>query len=183
MINLDNTPMEPNIYQNKENIINLYNRSLNQIDQNDYLDSLDNSKNVDVKPKKVTLSAISHFKNAYDQKKEKISTNCRQKTRSYLYKIVHSLYMNILILLLAIYSLYHEDILFLTLPKSFDTPFHHITEAVFFFFLIELIILIISKNKFIGSFYFYLDIISIISLIPEVYLIWSALILLISGQS
>ena len=137
--------------------------------------------NENQKQMSMTLSNTSHF-GSKSKKKHKNSTSKCDKVKRFLMHAVHHFYTQILILILACYSLFHQDIQFLCLPKEVDSPFHHITEATFFFFLIEFFIFVFCKNKFIGSFYFYLDMISLISLIPEVYLIWVPLMTLIAGS-
>lgn len=142
---------------------------------------LEDEDNENKKQMTMTLSNTSHF-GSKRKKKHKNHTSKCDKVKRFLMHAVHHFYTQILILILACYSLFHQDIQFLCLPKEVDSPFHHITEATFFFFLIEFFIFVFCKNKFIGSFYFYLDMISLISLIPEVYLIWVPLMTLIAGS-
>jgi len=105
-------------------------------------------------------------------------------------KIVHLLHtvfehilMQIFIIILSIFSLFHEDVKILSLPKTVDYPFHHVNEFIFFFFLFEFLVFIFGQKNFIGSFYFYLDIVSLLSLIPEVHLIWDPILSLIEDDS
>ncbi len=139
-------------------------------------------ENQDNKKRRMTLSDVPHFHAVEKLKKPKKKHNKCEKFKELLMHSVENIFVQILILILACYSLFHQDIMFLCLPKVIDVPFEHTTEATFFFFLIEFIIFLIAKKKFVGSFYFYLDMISLISLLPEVHLIWSPLLTLIAGQ-
>jgi hypothetical protein len=130
----------------------------------------------------VTLNThLSYFKNHNEKKKNKLRNKWDQ-FRHNLLMSVENVYFHIIVLILALYSLFHEDFTILFAPNSVDKVLHHVTEAVFFFFILEFLIVMIAKKKFIGSFYFYLDIISLISLIPEVEFIWDAIIAGISDN-
>ena len=94
---------------------------------------------------------------------------------------MESVIFHVLVLTLSIFSLFNSDIMTLALPKSVDKTFHILNEFVFLFFLSEMILFCIFKNKFFGSFYFYLDIIALISLIPEVEFIWVPLSHVLTG--
>ena len=136
----------------------------------------------DTKKRRMTLSDVPHFNAVEKIKKPKKKPNKCEKFKELLMHSIENIYIQILILILACYSLFHQDIMFLCLPKVIDVPFEHATEGTFFFFLVEFIIFLIAKKKFVGSFYFYLDMISLISLLPEVHLIWTPLLTLIAGQ-
>jgi len=79
--------------------------------------------------------------------------------------------------------LIQEDLKNLVLPLTVDEPFRRVNEFIFFLFLIEFFVNSLLKKNFFGSFYFYLDIISIISMIPDVYLIWNPIVNLIQNES
>ena len=70
------------------------------------------------------------------------------------------------------FTLFGHDTQLLTLPPSVDKTFHLISEIIFLFFVTELALLSLFQENFLGSFYFYLDLISILSMIPEVHFIW-----------
>jgi hypothetical protein len=126
--------------------------------------------------KTVSLSSVFNYK----KKKKKKKNKC-DLIRKFIYHLVDNIYLHIFVLFLSVYSLFMEDISNICLSKSVDPIFEHINEGVFFFFFTEFLLLIISKKNFIGSFYFYLDMISIISLLPNCNLIWKPLIEEISG--
>lgn len=97
---------------------------------------------------------------------------CYKKTRELVCKLVDSIYFNLLILIFSIFSLFNNDIRILCLPTSVDMVFVHLNEAVFFLFLLDLILCTLFKPGFFASFNFYLDLIALMSIIPDVSLIW-----------
>ncbi len=127
-----------------------------------------------------TMETISLSSVFNKNKKNKKKTRW-ERVRKCLHFSVDNLVFHIFVLFISIYSLFFEDIMILCLPTSVDHPFEYVTEAVFFFFFTEFMILTIAKKKFIGSFYFYLDIVSVTSLLPNVPLIWDPLMEQISG--
>lgn len=115
----------------------------------------------------------------------KKTTNCKQiffKLKHVVNLIMESAIFHIVVLVLSIFSLFNSDIMTTCLPTSVDSTFHHINEFIFIFFLLELILFSIFKQNFFGSFYFYLDIIAIISLLPEVSFIWDPLSVVLTGN-
>lgn len=95
---------------------------------------------------------------------------------------MESLIFHILVLSLSVFSLFNNDIMTLALPIGVDKAFHKINEFIFIFFFSELILFSIFKHNFLGSFYFYLDIIALISLLPEVDFIWIPLSYVLTGN-
>jgi len=70
----------------------------------------------------------------------------------------------------------------LALPIQVDKAFHKLNEFIFIFFFTELILFSIFKRNFFLSFYFYLDIIALISLLPEVDFIWIPISFVLTGN-
>lgn len=96
--------------------------------------------------------------------------------------IMESVIFHIIVLALSIFSLFNNDVMTTFLPTTFDSAFHHINEFIFIFFLLELILFSLFKDRFFGSFYFYLDIVALISLLPEVSFIWNPLSVVLTGN-
>lgn len=126
------------------------------------------------------------FENELMKKKEKNKKNCFQKcftkVEHQVHRVIESVLFHVLVLFLSIFSLFNNDIMTLTLPVSVDHTFHLLNEIVFVFFLSELIIFSIFKPNFLGSFFFYLDIIALISLIPEVSFLWIPITYALTGK-
>lgn len=151
----------------------------------------DQEKNLNLNLKDNPNSNLRRFTlNTHVLNKQKTIQGAHIKKDNLLKKILHVLHeafehiiMQIFIILLSIFSLFHEDIKILSLPKTVDYPFHHVNEFIFFFFLLEFCVFILAQKDFVGSFYFYLDIVSLVSLIPEVHLVWDPILFLIEDDS
>lgn len=78
--------------------------------------------------------------------------------------------------LLTIWALYIEDLRLLLMPMSVDDIFSGITLFAMLCFGMEICIGSYSKEDYIYSFFFWLDIISTLSMIPDVSWIWNVII-------
>ena len=78
--------------------------------------------------------------------------------------------------LITVYALYFDDIRILFFPKSADDIFYGITLFGMIAFLTEIIIASYAKEGYILSFFFWLDIISTVTMIPDCGWIWDPII-------
>ena len=78
--------------------------------------------------------------------------------------------------LITIYALYFDDIKILFFPKSADDVFNGITLIVMICFTLEILFASFAKPEYRFSFFFYLDIISTASMIPDCGWIWNAIV-------
>ena len=93
----------------------------------------------------------------------------------FAHKVVHTLEtipMQIVILLLSVFALLNDDIRLVLLPKKVDKTFEKLNEIVFCILFAEFLVFCILRKRFLFSFYFWLDILSLLSLLPEVHFIW-----------
>lgn len=70
--------------------------------------------------------------------------------------------------LVTLYALLGDDIRLLAFPKSLDDTFIQLTIASLFLFLIELTLASIGQPDYLGSFFFWLDLISTLSIITDI---------------
>jgi hypothetical protein len=77
---------------------------------------------------------------------------------------------------LAIYALFFDDIRILAFDKKYDDIFYGITAFAVIMFSIEIIISSYAKPDYPLHFFFYLDIISTLSMIPDCGWIWELII-------
>lgn len=77
---------------------------------------------------------------------------------------------------ITIYSLFFDDIRESAFSKDEDIIFWGITCACMIFFLLEIIFASISKEIYFLTFFFWLDLISTISMIPDTGFIWNPII-------
>lgn len=73
---------------------------------------------------------------------------------------------------ITIYALFGDDIKTLGFPKSADDVFSSLVVVCLFLFLCELVLSFLYKPNYKWSFYFWLDLIATLSLIPDIGWIW-----------
>jgi len=66
------------------------------------------------------------------------------------------------------YALFMDDIKILVLPKSFDIYLDVVTLFAMSLFLIELILGVIAVPKYFPHFYFWVDLLSLVSMLPDI---------------
>jgi hypothetical protein len=79
-------------------------------------------------------------------------------------------------MIVTIYSLFCDDIKLLFYEKDADYTFMILTSIALAFFLIELILGVIGKDGYLNSFYFWLDLISTLSLVTDIDPIWNLIV-------
>jgi general stress protein CsbA len=73
---------------------------------------------------------------------------------------------------ITIYALFFDDIRILLFPKEADNFFFAATLMGIILFTAEIVATSYSKDDYINSFFFWLDIISTVSMIPDCGWIW-----------
>ena len=86
-------------------------------------------------------------------------------------KVMESYYVITPILIMTLITLFVADFKILFTSHSTDHAFIMANNVFFFIFLIEFLIYILFEQNYNWSFYFYLDLLDIISLIPDTELI------------
>lgn len=140
----------------------------------------DTDKEQSSKLKHFTLN--SHVLNKKKKNLFERKTKC-EKISDFMLKLFENIYFHIFILLCSVFTLLQEDLKILALPLTVDQPFYRVNEFIFFLFVLEFFVISICKKNFRGSFYFYLDVISIVSMIPDVHLIWDPIVDLMENSS
>ncbi len=154
----------------------------NKIKINKMLNNSNPEKGKQENEHRYTLANIRHF-NMKKKKSKKSFVNLCSQIRYNIHKLVDNIYSQIIVLLIAIYSLFYMEILLLSLPDKYDKPMHFAIEVFFFVLFGEFLICLTTKNKYIFSFDFYVDLLSLIGLMPEVTLIWDPIMNLIAGDT
>jgi hypothetical protein len=78
--------------------------------------------------------------------------------------------------LLTFYALFFDDIRILSFHRDYDDIFYGITAAGIIIFFIEVILCSYAKPDYPFHFFFYLDIISTLSMVPDCGWIWELVI-------
>ena len=74
---------------------------------------------------------------------------------------------------LTVYALFFDDIRIIAFPKQSDDIFYGITLIGIILFTIEVFLGAYAQPSYVGTFFFYLDIISTITMIPDCGWIWN----------
>jgi hypothetical protein len=78
--------------------------------------------------------------------------------------------------IVTVYALYFDDIRILVFPKKADDFFYGITLLGMILFTAEIVIASYAKDGYQGSFFFWLDIVSTVTMIPDCGWIWEPII-------
>lgn len=78
--------------------------------------------------------------------------------------------------LLTIYALFGEDVRLCACPKSVDDIFFSLTAISLLFFMVEIVLMSIAREGYFMGFFFWLDLISTISLITDIGWIWDEIV-------
>tara|TARA_B110000285_G_C15122707_1_gene618179 strand:+ start:876 stop:1142 length:267 start_codon:yes stop_codon:yes gene_type:complete len=79
-------------------------------------------------------------------------------------------------MIVTLYSLFCDDIKLLFFDISSDNTFMILTSIAMAFFTIELILASIGTCDYLGSFYFWLDLVATLSLITDIEPLWNLII-------
>jgi hypothetical protein len=74
--------------------------------------------------------------------------------------------------LLTVYALFGDDVRLSATSKSADDVFFTLTSIALLFFTIEIVLNSISREDYFLGFFFWLDLISTVSLITDIGWIW-----------
>ena len=81
--------------------------------------------------------------------------------------------ISLLMTCITVYSLFFDDIRALAFPKKSDPVFYGFSTFSMVAFLIEIFLAAIVKDDYFLTFFFWLDVISTISMIPDIGWIWN----------
>ena len=84
-----------------------------------------------------------------------------------LKKILENTYFDILINIFTFYALFADDLRILLLPKSVDNFFNGLTLFCMILFIVEIIFSILTKKDYLFTFFFWLDLLSTLTLILD----------------
>ena len=109
-------------------------------------------------------------KSARQQRLEKLAN------KRFWANIIDNTYVVIFMTLITVYALYFDDIRMIFLPKNLDDIFYGITLVGMICFTLEILIAGYAKDDYLYSFFFWLDIVSTVSMIPDCGWIWDPMI-------
>jgi hypothetical protein len=74
--------------------------------------------------------------------------------------------------LITLYSLFFDDIRIIALPKSADNVFFGLTLFSFIAYFFEIILASVAIDGYCNSFFFWLDVVSTITMLPDCGWVW-----------
>ena len=83
-------------------------------------------------------------------------------------RLIENNYFQLIVTIFTIYALFADDIRLLVLPKSADDILDALTLLCLLLFGAELIISVYVKEGYKGSFFFWLDVLSTLSLVLDI---------------
>lgn len=116
----------------------------------------------------------SNIKSTADMNAAKRKAGLKMKRK--LEKIIDHYIVVILMTIVTVYALYFDDIRILAFPKSADDIFYGITLLGMILFIVEIMIASYAKDGYKNSFFFWLDIVSTVTMIPDCGWIWDPII-------
>ena len=110
-----------------------------------------------------------HPDDQLQQKKQK------PKWKIWIIKLLDHPFTALFMTIIAVYSLFFDDIRSLALDPKWDELCFGITTACMFLFSLEIVLASIAKDDYFLGFFFWLDVISTLSMIPDIGWIWNAI--------
>jgi len=139
-------------------------------------------KKTEAKHQKLDSLTLSQKASTRSSFAEKMQLEKFQKVaKKRLGRFIDSRPVIVFMTLITIYALYFDDIRILFFAKAYDDIFFGITLLGMICFTVEIVIASYAKEDYMFSFFFWLDIISTLSMIPDCGWIWEPLV--DSGQS
>jgi len=91
-------------------------------------------------------------------------------------KILDHYAVIIFMTMITVYALFFDDLRIIIFPKSYDDLFYGITLIGMICFILEISFASYAKEDYLWSFFFWLDIVSTVSMIPDCGWIWDPII-------
>ena len=107
------------------------------------------------------------------QKKDPEALKVKQRKKR-IVKVIDSIAVMILMTLITIYSLFFDDIR--RVSMAFDDVFYGLSCAAMALFTLEIIISSYAKDQYFNSFFFWLDLVSTITMVTDIPWFWDPII-------
>lgn len=137
----------------------------------------------------------SEYLNPPDRMASQCSLNKKESNLSYMRSLNSSNFRNalgkqldsraftVIITIFTIYALFGDDIRLAFFTYSEDTVFFSLASVSLGLFLLEFVLSLIGRKNYLWSYYFWLDLISIISMLPDIGWIWQLILGINSNTS
>ena len=125
-------------------------------------------------PEDNTASQSELFGKMLDEQKKKLK-QLKPMWKVKMSKVMNHWIITLIMTLITLYALFGDDIKIVCFTRSEDTTFNYLTTAVLVLFTLELVLNALSQDNYFNSFYFWLDVISTLSLITDISWVWDAI--------
>ncbi|OMJ87200.1 hypothetical protein SteCoe_11124 [Stentor coeruleus] len=99
-------------------------------------------------------------------------TTAEAKWKTIMFRVIDHWSFTAWMTILTIYALFGDDVRISAFTVSSDTAFNYITTICLFFFMLEIALASLCKKDYWLGFFFWLDLISTISLITDIGWVW-----------
>ncbi|CAK4081656.1 unnamed protein product [Aphanomyces euteiches] len=107
----------------------------------------------------------------------------RSKMHQRALALLDAVWFSVLMNAITLYCLFGDDFRVAFASKAEDSGFFGMAGASFILFTVEFLLSCYAKPDYVGSFYFYLDSIATISLVPDIGNVWSLIVGTGSGHA
>ncbi|GBG24941.1 Hypothetical Protein FCC1311_011582 [Hondaea fermentalgiana] len=134
------------------------------------------TESASVHPNPVTVLPKSFLKKS--ETDQKLAEEAEQLPRSHhlLRNALDNQVVTTIIAFLTVFALFGDDLKLAAFPKSADTAFGHLTLLTLLVFSAEISSKCVVQPGFKYGFFFWLDVLATVSLIPDIPLIWDAVV-------
>lgn len=87
-------------------------------------------------------------------------------------KFIDKIWVTVTMTLVTIYALFGDDVRLALFEPSADNVFYGISSLAMLLFIVELVLNSYAKHGYLGRFYFWLDLMAVLSLVPDIGWIW-----------
>lgn len=124
---------------------------------------------------KMQQSALASLLSKRKKQKESVWQRCKRcPTATGVF--VNSKYIQTLMFIITLYALIGDDIKLLAFTKQSDDVFMWLNIFAIIMFTIELVLSSIGMDGYFGSFFFWLDLVSTISIVTDIEPVWNRII-------
>ena len=144
--NKNKTNIPSNFKLNNNNFFSVDSKKLNDIDKEELFSRQSTSKFANI---------FSENKNGYNGKHKKME------------KMLENVVFSVIVNLFTVYALFGDDLRILIMPKSVDIYFNMLIIFCILSFFTEIFLSIFTKEEYLFSFFFWLDVLSTLTLILD----------------
>jgi class 3 adenylate cyclase len=130
----------------------------------------------------MTMDAVSHA-NSVAHKGKDTEAEVLRWSKQWWLNVFNNNWVVAGFTLATFFALFGDDLRVSAAPKEDDDIFYGLTALCIFLFAAEYIVFCICKPTYIWSFFFWLDLVALLSLLPDVKWLWDPIMILLTGSN